>query len=173
MHDARGDFGPYKLWKLRQEQKLAAAAAAAAAEPAEEVPLSPAPAPVQAPAPRKKFIAVKKLKQVPQPILPAFQSFPAQSQPKQLARPQQHIFSQPQQAVVPQQQAPPPAVIRQAPQALPAPPTFQLQPQTPDFISETTGLSSVSNFALRSWAYTAPTYTAEAQGVNYSYQANL
>merc|ERR1719481_2197474 len=49
----------------------------------------------------------------------------------------------------------------------------RFQPQTPSFISETTGLDATSDFSTRSYAYTAPTYAAQAQGTSFSYKALL
>merc|ERR1712106_517669 len=47
------------------------------------------------------------------------------------------------------------------------------QPQTPKFISQTTGLAPKSDFSTRSYSYKAPTYAATAQGVSFAYQALL
>merc|ERR1712168_991661 len=99
------------------------------------------------------------------------------------ARPQQQSFRQQQQPTRPQTTITRPAFT----QPQPAAPQFQLQPQTPEFISQTTGLNPQSSFALRSYAYTAPTYAAQvrgnffkkskhllqAQGTSFSYEALL
>jgi len=159
IHDASGDFGPYKLWKLRQEQKLAAAT-----QQVQETVPSAAPTA----APRRRIVAVKKQK-IPEPILPAFQSFPSRKQQQPAARPQQQSFRRQQQPTRPQTTITRPAFT----QPQPAAPQFQLQPQTPEFISQTTGLNPQSSFALRSYAYTAPTYAAQAQGTSFSYEALL
>jgi len=157
IHDASGDFGPYKLWKLRQEQK-----AATTTQQIQEA--IPAPAPTAAP--RRRLVAVKK-QNIPEPILPAFESFPSRGQQQQPAKLKQQIFRQQQQSASPQPKISRPAFA----QPQPAAPQFQLQPQTPEFISQTTGLNPQSSFALRSYAYTAPTYAAQAQGTSFSYEA--
>merc|ERR1719347_1380658 len=61
----------------------------------------------------------------------------------------------------------------QQPQAYQQHSYSQVQPQTPGFISQTTGLSPASDFSTRSYSYTAPTYAAQAQGVSFTYQALL
>jgi len=172
IHDPTGDFGPYKLYKWRQQQKQEAD------EAKNEVTL---PDPISAP--RKKIVAVRKqkVKTVPlQPIRPAFESFPSRQEQQQQPRAEparQQQRAQPirqQQRVqrVRQQQT----VLRQPETVVPAinnpqPLTPKREPQTPLFISQATGLSPQSSFAQRSYSYTAPTYNAQAQGVSFSYEA--
>jgi len=163
IHDPTGDFGPYKLYKWKQQQKLAA-------EEATKEVTSPDPTS----APRKKFVAIRKqkVKTAPlPPIRPAFESFPSKQEQRQqpreeparqqqIAQPVRHsqiVFRQPE------------PIIPVIPN--PQPLTHKREPQTPLFISQATGLSPQSSFAQRSYSYTAPTYNAQAQGVSFRYEA--
>merc|ERR1712128_341320 len=90
---------------------------------------------------------------IEQPIAPAYQQQQEQQnyqQPQTYQQPQQQQFSYQQPEV---QQS--------------------YQPQTPKFISQTSGLAPNSDFATRSYSYKAPTYAATAQGVSFAYQALL
>merc|ERR1712106_876668 len=137
VHDTTGDFGPFKLWKLRQEGKMKA----------QEVKL-------EAEVPAQK---------TEQTIAPAYQ----QQQRQQIYQQPQTYQSQPQAYQQPQtyQQ---PKVYQQA-QTYQQPQRQQFsylqpevrqsyQPQTPKFISQTTGLAPKSDFSTRSYSYKAPTY---------------
>jgi len=172
VHDATGDFGPYKLYKWRQEQKLAA-------EEAKKEVILPDPTS----APKKTVVVVRKqkVKTVPlQPIRPAFESFPSRQEQQQQPRVQPTRQQQRKQPIRKQQRVQPtrqqPIVFRQPEPVVPAitnpqPLTPQRVPQTPQFISQATGLSHQSSFAQRSYSYTAPTYNTQAQGVSFSYEA--
>jgi len=163
VHDATGDFGPYKLYKWRQQQKLAA-------EEANKEVILPDPTS----APKKTVVVVRKqkIKTAPlQIIRPAFESFPSRQEQQQQTRVQP---TRQQQRVQPTRQQP--IVFRQPEPVVPAitnpqPLTPQRVPQTPQFISQATGLSHQSSFAQRSYSYTAPTYNTQAQGVSFSYEA--
>merc|ERR1712025_342095 len=124
-HDTTGDFGPYKLWKLRQEAKLQAEQTKRPITPAYEEPVQK-PQRYQQPKVYKVKVKVQQPKNYQQPQ--AYQQQPSYS---------------------------------------------QVQPQTPGFISQATGLSPASDFSTRSYSYTAPTYAAQAQGVSFTYQALL
>merc|ERR1712106_1161473 len=132
VHDTTGDFGPYKLWKLRQEEKLKAQVPAQKTEQ----PIAPA------------YQQQQKQQNYQQPQ--TYQQPKAYQQPQTYQQPQQQQFSYQQPAV---QQS--------------------YQPQTPKFISQTSGLAPNSDFATRSYSYKAPTYAAKAQGVSFAYQALL
>merc|ERR1711892_1154519 len=139
VHDTTGDFGPYKLWKLRQEEKLKA-----------QVPAQKTEQPI---APAYQQQQKQQSYQQPQTYqrqTQAYQQPKTYQQPKAYQQPQQQQFSYQQPGV---QQS--------------------YQPQTPKFISQTSGLASNSDFATRSYSYKAPTYAATAQGVSFAYQALL
>jgi len=146
VHDTTGDHGPYYYWKLRQQGKSGAAPTAPAA-----------PAVQAAPAPQRQIVTVRKQRPAAQPpVFNNYQAAPARQQYTQPApAPVQQQYYQP--APAPQQYAQPaPAPVQQAPaqnywqgQADP----FQI------------------NHGQRSYAYTAPTYSAQAQGTSYSYNA--
>jgi len=144
VHDTSGDHGPYYYWKLRQQGKSGAAPTAPAA-----------PAVQAAPAPQRQIVTVRKQRPAAQPpVFNNYQAAPARQQYTQPApAPVQQQYYQP--APAPQQYAQP-APVQQAPaqnywqgQADP----FQI------------------NHGQRSYAYTAPTYSAQAQGTSYSYNA--
>merc|ERR1711892_443931 len=143
VHDPTGDFGPYKLWKLRQEGKLKAQ--------------------------EKKLKAQVPAQKTEQTIAPAYQQHQRhQSQPQAYQQPQTYqqpkVYQQPQTYQQPQQQQ----FSYQQPGV-----QQNYQPQTPKFISQTTGLAPKSDFSTRSYSYKAPTYAATAQGVSFAYQALL
>merc|ERR1712128_125122 len=152
VHDTTGDFGPYKLWKLRQEGKLKAQEKNLEAQvPAQKTEQTISPAYQQQQRPQNY--------QQPQ----TYQSQPqAYQQPQTYQQPKvyQHAqtYQQPQQQQFSYQQ---PGVQQ------------GYQPQTPKFISQTTGLAPKSDFSTRSHSYKAPTYAATAQGVSFAYQALL
>merc|ERR1712021_270911 len=98
-----------------------------------------------------------------QTIAPAYQQPQTyQSQPQAYQQPQTYqqpkVYQQPQQQQFSYQQ---PGVQQ------------SYQPQTPKFISQTTGLAPKSDFSTRSYSYKAPAYAATAQGVSFAYQALL
>merc|ERR1711935_425374 len=140
VHDTTGDFGPYKLWKLRQEGKLKAQEKEVkAGVPTQKTEQTIAPA----------YQQQQKQQNYQQPQ--TYQSQPqAYQQPQTYQQPKQQQFSYQQPGV---QQS--------------------YQPQTPKFISQTTGLAPKSDFSTRSYSYKAPTYAATAQGVSFAYQALL
>jgi len=112
---------------------------------------APAPAaPAPTPAPQRQVVTVRK--QRPAPIQPAFANF--QARPTAQAAPARQQYFQP--APAPVRQAPAP--VRQAPAQ------NYFQAQAPEY---------QNNFAQRAYAYTAPTYSAQAQGVSFSYEATF
>eukprot|EP00091_Calanus_sinicus_P021906 TRINITY_DN6696_c0_g1_i5.p1 TRINITY_DN6696_c0_g1~~TRINITY_DN6696_c0_g1_i5.p1 ORF type:complete len:196 (+),score=59.91 TRINITY_DN6696_c0_g1_i5:118-705(+) len=148
VHDTTGDHGPYYYWKLRQQAKNGVAAPA---------PAAPAPTP----APQRKVVTVRK--QRPAPQQPAFANF--QARPTAQAAPARQQYFQP--APAPVRQAPAPVPAWQAPAPAPAPQApaqNYFQAQAPEY---------QNNFAQRAYAYTAPTYSAQAQGVSFSYSADF
>merc|ERR1711892_1452990 len=140
VHDTTGDFGPYKLWKLRQEEKLKAQV------PAQKIEQTIVPAYQQQQPQPQTYQRQTQAYQQPQ----TYQQPKAYQQPQTYQQPQQQQFSYQQPEV---QQS--------------------YQPQTPKFISQTTGLAPKSDFSTRSYSYKAPTYAATAQGVSFAYQALL
>merc|ERR1711935_1067483 len=139
VHDTTGDFGPYKLWKLRQEEKLKA-----------QVPAQKTEQPIVPAYQQQQKQQNYQQPQTYQRQTQAYQQPLTYQQPKAYQRPQQQQFSYQQPEV---QQS--------------------YQPQTPKFISQTSGLAPNSDFATRSYSYKAPTYAATAQGVSFAYQAHL
>eukprot|EP00090_Calanus_glacialis_P009505 TRINITY_DN1788_c0_g1_i2.p1 TRINITY_DN1788_c0_g1~~TRINITY_DN1788_c0_g1_i2.p1 ORF type:complete len:189 (-),score=40.07 TRINITY_DN1788_c0_g1_i2:233-799(-) len=115
-------------------------------------PAPAAPAPAPAPAPQRQVVTVRK--QRPAPQQPAFANF--QARPTAQAAPARQQYFQP--APAPVRQAPAPAPARQAPAQ------NYFQAQAPEY---------QNNFAQRAYAYTAPTYSAQAQGVSFSYEATF
>merc|ERR1712123_56606 len=145
VHDTTGDFGPYKLWKLRQEEKLKVKVPAQKTEQ----PIAPAYQQQQKQQNYQQSQTYQRQTQAYQQPL-TYQQPKAYQQPQTYQQPQQQQFSYQQPGV---QQS--------------------YQPQTPKFISQTTGLAPKSDFSTRSYSYKAPTYAATAQGVSFAYQALL
>jgi len=145
VHDTTGDHGPYYYWKLRQQGKSGAAPTAPAA-----------PAVQAAPAPQRQIVTVRKQRPAAQPpVFNNYQAAPARQQYTQPApAPVQQQYYQP--APAPQQYAQP----APAPQQAPAQNYWQGQADPFQI-----------NHGQRSYAYTAPTYAAQAQGTSYSYNA--
>jgi len=110
-------------------------------------PTAPAAPAVQAaPAPQRQVVAVRKQRPAAQPAV--FNNYQAAPAPQQYAQP----------APAPQQYyQPAPAPVQQA-----APAQNYWQGQADPF---------QINHGQRSYAYTAPTYSAQAQGTSYSYNA--
>jgi len=106
-------------------------------------PATTAPAAPAAPAPQRQIVTVRKQRPAAQP--PVFANF--QAAPAAPAAPARQQYFQPA-----------PAPVRQAP----APVQNYFQPQAPAYQVD---------FNQRAYAYTAPTYSAQAQGTSYSYEA--
>jgi len=106
-------------------------------------PAPTAPAAPAAPAPQRQIVTVRKQRPAAQP--PVFANF--QAAPAAPAAPARQQYFQPA-----------PAPVRQAP----APVQNYFQPQAPAYQVD---------FNQRAYAYTAPTYSAQAQGTSYSYEA--
>merc|ERR1711892_678476 len=145
VHDTTGDFGPYKLWKLRQEEKLKA-----------QVPAQKTEQPI---APAYQQQQKQQSYQQPQTYQRQTQAY---QQPKTYQQPK--VYQQPKTYQQLQQQQ----FSYQQPGV-----QQSYQPQTPKFISQTSGLAPKSDFSTRSYSYKAPTYAATAQGVSFAYQALL
>merc|ERR1712106_147098 len=122
VHDTTGDFGPYKLWKLRQEEKLKAQV------PAQKIEQTIVPTY------QRQTQAYQQPQTYQQPK--AYQQPRTYQQPKAYQQPQ--TFQQPQQQQFSYQQP----EVQQS-----------YQPQTPKFISQTSGLAPNSDFATRSYSY--------------------
>jgi len=108
---------------------------------AQAAPALPVPAP--APTPQRRVVSVRKQR----PIQPAFENF--QPTPTAQAAPAQQQYFQP-------ARAPAPALAPVAPAS-----NF-FQAQVPEY---------QNNFAQRAYSYTAPLYSASAQGTSYTYSA--
>merc|ERR1711931_73483 len=106
-------------------------------------PAPTAPAAPAAPAPQRQIVTVRKQRPAAQP--PVFANF--QAAPAAPAAPARQQYFKPA-----------PAPVRQAP----APVQNYFQPQAPAYQVD---------FNQRAYAYTAPTYSAQAQGTSYSYEA--
>merc|ERR1712106_691745 len=102
-----------------------------------------APAPA---APQRQIVTVRKQR----PAQP-----PAWEAPVQQAAPAQQRYFQPAPAQQPAWQAPAPAAPARAAYG---------QAQAPEYQND---------FSQRAYAYTAPTYSAQAQGVSFSYNAQF